>query len=222
MIYIVLILFLLLFLWIEHYSQHFHCDWCTSIYSVDDDEFDFFPMSFLLYLTLLVMINILLIVIATVDNTLLEMKPYPIQADHTLHIWDYIFFYLILLLSAWVSLFSFYRYYTTLISMVYLETASTRKLFKLFSIFAALLVVLYVIQIHVYYWLFPLVIIVFSVFNIYCTYHSSAMLIKQYTAFLEHTTTDLVLELDHAVLKRIIFTKRISLICCGFYSMDLG
>eukprot|EP01083_Nonionella_stella_P287401 978259_1 len=51
---------------------------------------------------------------------------------------------------------------------------------------------------------------------------ASAMLIKQYTAFLEHTTTDLVLELDHAVLKRIIFTKRISLICCGFYSMDLG
>eukprot|EP01083_Nonionella_stella_P165984 553645_1 len=188
-----------------HPSQQFNGFCCVTISSVDGEEFDFFPISFFLYLSLLILTHILILLVCLFNRTL--FKSHPINFMH------YPLIYIMLILSIWVSLFSFYRYYTTLVSIVHLTSVSTRDLFQRFSLYAAVFAVLFVIQIHVLYWLFPLVICMFGAFNLYCTYRANAMLIQQYRRFLEHTSSNALsttFNLYHEfqeMLKSLIFTQ---------------
>eukprot|EP01083_Nonionella_stella_P088013 245038_1 len=226
-------LLVLICLWVLHYLHHFRCHlakrtissprmnslpapshiWCFLLSSVDGEEFDIFPMSFLLYLTLLIIIHILFFLCES--NYIHSFHMHVIMMD-------YVLVCVILIVSIWVSLFSYYRYHTTLMSIT-LQSVSSRELLYKFPVYAVPFGLLFLFQIYVFYWIFPLVVIIFGAFNIYCTYHASAMLIQQYKSFIEQTDSfSVTFNMNNDLLKSIVFTKRISLLCCVLHSMDLA
>eukprot|EP01083_Nonionella_stella_P029874 82097_1 len=256
LIFLAVALLLLFFLWWNHYRRHFrwHCSKCSKtaperfispsndnqqmnfvtnaketisgfmLSPIDGEEFDFFPVSFLLFLTLLILLHIVLITLCILDNE--SFKPSKLSIDE-FRILDYVLMYSMVIVSVWVSLFSFHRYLTTLISTKRISAVPSYKgSVHIFSLYTVIFVALYLIQIHFYYWSFPLVIVLFFVFNIYCSYHASAMLIEQYKRFLEHIDSqlhDVTINMNHNMLnRRIAFTKYVSLACCLLYTMDLS
>eukprot|EP01084_Bolivina_argentea_P319804 554733_1 len=218
---------------------------CCMLLPVDGETFDFFPMSFLLYLSFLTILCILIIIgrllnyyyyknnetaidlllgysIQSLENnsikSMLSMTTIKTGQDR---IMDYILMYGIMISSVWVSLFSFYRYYTTLKATTKLvDKVSTKKILSKFAVYAVIFCILFILQIHVWYLLWYYIVL-FFVFNVYCTYKFAAMLIKQYKVFMNLAMTD-VMRSNEQILKSVKFTKNTSLICCILHSINLS
>ena len=156
---------------------------CCKFLSIDGEDFDFFPKSFLYYVIFVMLLTMLIIVseILSCSDKKTHRLSYDSYALSQLHHmqtaqnFDYVLIYGFMVLCVWQSLFSFYRYYSTLYGTQKLESFSMRKLFQIFRIYAIIFCAVYVITIHVYYYLLPAVIITFASFNCYCLYKFAAM-----------------------------------------------
>ena len=93
---------------------------------------------------------------------------------------DYIIVYMILIISVWDSLFSWYRYYSTLFISVKFYHAPTQRVVKLFIVYGIPYCALFIAQIHFYYWLFPFVVLMHILFNTYCTWKFAQLLLNSY------------------------------------------
>ena len=164
------------------------------IRNVEDEKFDFYPFSFLLYLTLLCIITTLVLykyIHIQNNEGLINDKLYIdiIKRMHyglyhnDLHLIDWIIVYNLILIACWESLFNFYRYFTTKYAAKYCYPPSGTVVFKNFSVYLVIFVVLCVAQIHIIYMVFPLVIGMYLGYNIFCTYSFSAIFISQYHQF---------------------------------------
>eukprot|EP01084_Bolivina_argentea_P011840 22166_1 len=137
-------------------TNHTNMKCCYSIEPLE--EFDFFPMSFLWYITFVIILCLLTIItevlkyfIYSEATRFINVSFIEIRKMNTIHILDYIIIYGILILCLWASLFSFYRYLSTLNSATKLQSLSTKKLFKKFTIYAIIFCIIFIIQIHLYY-----------------------------------------------------------------------
>eukprot|EP01083_Nonionella_stella_P189503 700905_1 len=201
----------------------FRC--CLTFVPVDDEEFDFFPVSFLFYLVFMTALFLMLVIAEILHIThhaKEEWHQYPLftlQRMNAVSIIDYILVYSTMMLFIWVSLFAFYRYYTTFILMQTMQRTSNKPLFIRFSVFAILFCILFILQIHVHYYLWSLVILVFCAFNWYCNYMFSKILITKIRALIDLAGTHS--QADAEMLSGVIFTKNTSLICCALQSINL-
>eukprot|EP01084_Bolivina_argentea_P048280 88972_1 len=161
-----------------------------------DEEFNFFPTSFLFYLQFKILLCILIIIVEILNfsyNTesvidLLfgySIKSYQKNSLTQLHlhhnfktdklygfivILDHILIYGIMISNLWESLFSFFRYYSTVWSTTNNTIISTKKVVKKFVIYYGIIFcILFLMEIHVWWTLFPVVVILHFVFNFYCT-----------------------------------------------------
>lgn len=170
----------------------------------DDEEFDFFPGSFLWYqLFIIVLISLILIKFISISSmyNLSESvsmgmikfhSNYSIfdnssfynnsnNGEYPITFIDWVIIYGIFILNNWESLFAFYRYYSTRQTMTSLELVERKTIFKLFICrYSFTFGLLYTLQIHLYYWLFPLIILLQSTFSIFCTWKTSEILIFQF------------------------------------------
>ena len=132
---------------------------CCGLWPKENEEFDFFPASFLFYIMFLmllciltVVVQILYIVIDDEVNLSNLLFASPVQSHHmhslnelhrirvrtaediyiTVIVLDYILIYGIMLLALWESLFSFYRYYTTMRTLKSLEVPSALTVLPIF------------------------------------------------------------------------------------------
>eukprot|EP01084_Bolivina_argentea_P131355 231868_1 len=211
--------------------------------AIDDEEYDFFPMAFLLYLVSLIIISVIitirLILINFSDNfdfTGLKHRNMNHSQTHSIHISqysgstqliclyiDWILIYGVMFLSLFESLLSFYRYYTTLVTTKYLRLLTTMDILKKFSYFAVLFIIFYILTIHCYFYLFPLVIILYIAFNLFCNLKFSALLISSYSNFISIETIGKhsLNTSNKDILNSVYFMKRASLICTIIQSIYL-
>ena len=154
----------------ETYKSKWSYQCC--IIGIDEETFDFFPVSFVLYLIFLIIMSFLIIYKL---NTIQIIITFP---DH----WsDYVLLYSMLTITVWDSLFSFYRYLTTAFCSHHFELLSMKNVLKYFSLYAIPYFILYLLQIHIYYWLYPLLIFSHFVLNIWSNWMFAKILIESTT-----------------------------------------
>merc|ERR1740123_1844846 len=101
------------------FASHFSPQCC--IIGIDEETFDFFPVSFILYLTFLIILSLIIILKSNIKQHNLDS--------------DYLLLYAMLIISIWDSLFSFYRYSTTAFCAKHFELLSMKKVLKYFSFY---------------------------------------------------------------------------------------
>eukprot|EP01084_Bolivina_argentea_P158846 276692_1 len=220
---VISVVFLLLVLEI-HYNNHFQshlqkccidstCKCCCIVAGVNDKEFTFFPMSFLLYV-----IFIILLCLISISHNIMEYIHYN-QTNMAL-LFNYFLTYAMLITSLWEDLLAFFRYYTTAKTMNTLHTISTKAVFKMFSIYIAIFTSLFIIQIHFYYWIFPIIICLTFGFNLWCNLKFFSIVITKYETCEQEC--EKLKEHHFNVVKILQFLRIISLICCLVHTMSFG
>eukprot|EP01084_Bolivina_argentea_P271716 462417_1 len=158
--------------------------------SANNEEFDFFPIAFFIYLLFLIFICAIIIMKCIIFNTYYDVdsiKDFFIDSynEHFNfnsitnisfnnrielgYVLDWILIYSIMTISIWESLFSFYRYYTTKITSKTLIRPSSIQVFGLFAIYWLTFLIFFVGFIHFNYWLFIIILLLYVIFNIYWT-----------------------------------------------------
>eukprot|EP01084_Bolivina_argentea_P113651 202536_1 len=212
--------------------------WCLR--SIDDQEFDFFPRSFLWYqLFLLCLSSIILYRFLYTDNPhslndmyALVIRPIhtnidllftrsPLLSHHKSPPIDWCIIYGVLILTNWEALFVFYRYYSTTYTAKHFNTINTIRVLKPFTVYAIGFLLLFVAQIHFYYYLFPFIILLMATFTIFCSYKTSHILInqfKQMEQMLENFGSNR--QIQRTMSKSVYFMRNSSMlssICCILY-----
>eukprot|EP01084_Bolivina_argentea_P268539 456143_1 len=222
---------------------------CCKLESVDDEDFNFFPISFLFYMMFILTICLAIImsdIIQSINSNQnrtilwyiiyeytpgwesLQIKYFPINELHSIdvNIWfDYIIIYGIMIASIWQSLFNFYRYYTTFLNTKDFQDIAISSILYKFSGFAIIFAILFMAQIHFYYWLFPLVLGLYFGLNWYCSWKFSSVLISRYKLFIamEGTfQTKLQPDINSQILRSVYLLRKYTLICCIIQSISLG
>eukprot|EP01084_Bolivina_argentea_P031305 57932_1 len=218
-----------------HYAQHFTCGCCVKKRSKrskycciipinDEEEYDFFPVSFLFYLIFMAFLCSLIIVkiflmykswedrlfqlsyIINYDTNILSniyKNKYQFNKLHQLDIpkgnlivymIDLCIIYGTMILSMLESLFLFYKYYSTVKSAQTLCLVQTQTVLKTYSLYAIPFILMFILQISVYYWLFIIVFIYTTTFNFICTLAFSSLLLGRFKLF-EPLDTDIIPQL---------------------------
>jgi len=213
------------------------CPKC-KLFQANDDNFDFFPISFLWYLvyTLVLTLTILCHCFYRYEaygnqprsfsdshpsSSFVHTSTIYVEFDHV----DFLTLYATLILSLWDALFAFYRFYTTYVISTRFEEASAANLVIYFLAYAIPYSVLFIITIHVYYWLFPLLIILHFAYNTYCTWKFSHILITSYamsTGITGINEDGMIAPLHLEMLAGVFFMRRISLICAGLSTCSIS
>jgi len=171
-----------------------------GLQSRDGGHLAFFPLCFLFYTLLLLLLASVILVVDILQLILLHSQWTAFQLFFTspsvsdLHdetsnalstaisVADYILIYGMLVLSLWESLFSFYRHFTTMSTLDALEVPSTFRVLLLFSFYGVLFAALFLCSLHFYHYLSGVVVLTHFLFNLYCTWTFSAALISKYSA----------------------------------------
>eukprot|EP01084_Bolivina_argentea_P110461 197235_1 len=219
----------------NHEAKYGCCCFCSLI-PVDED-FNFFPITFLYYTIYLLLICILIIVYEFINYNETHnsfsidlVYQFSIKSYHkhsifelntdslSIYICDFIIIYGFLILQQWHLLFSFWRYYTTFVSTTQFQITTTRSILLKFSVFIITFSMLFIAQIHIYYYLFPITLILYFSFNWYCTWKFVSTLIKQYGVFIAMDNKHIE---QSNILQSVYFIRRTSLICTILNSLSL-
>eukprot|EP01084_Bolivina_argentea_P027095 50374_1 len=203
--------------------------------ALNGESFNFFPLSFTIYIMFLISLCILIIINEAIQNSVNSSQilyQFSIKSYHensmnsinslnlnnntnlVIYIIDYILLYGVMITLIWQSLFNFFRYYTTLKTATNLEVISTNTVLKLFILYAIPFSVIYLLQIHVYYFIFPFVILLHFSCNLYWTLKFASILINQYRVFEDLDSSIMQKNADQDVLNSVFFMRKTSLICC--------
>eukprot|EP01083_Nonionella_stella_P090607 253107_1 len=155
-----------------HFHQHIRLKWChhlplsgfTCCGIILRAHFDFFPISFLLYMIMVVIASVLVIVKFMNHNSNPSTRLSEICFASGIDLYLYC---LIILLSLWDSLFSFYRYYTTRALAIYLHSIKICSVLKAFSFYIIVFIVLFMLQTRLYYYIFAPILVSHLIINIY-------------------------------------------------------
>mmetsp|Transcript_56027 Transcript_56027/g.93368 ORF Transcript_56027/g.93368 Transcript_56027/m.93368 type:complete len:926 (-) Transcript_56027:42-2819(-) len=210
---------------------------CQSlIVPVDDEEFDFFPVSFVSYLIFLVFVCALILYQAfhspyselvhlrymfndvtrnftgwSAFWSVNSMHHYDTRYQSGNNALDWILMYAVVMLSMWDSLFSFYRYFTTLYSSTKFETLSLSGVVRYYCVYAMPFLALYLCQIHVYYLLFPVLIVAHLSLNCWCNWKFASILIDTTIRYAQNCTI-VKYDIHNEMLRSIYFMRRTSLL----------
>eukprot|EP01084_Bolivina_argentea_P145816 255487_1 len=163
----------------EALTFRFH--WCCTTNA--DEEFDFFPLSFLLYMIYILILSCLILFKYICEETTAFNSYY--HNDTSYHIYniyitkltfnhifhtssinlssyiDWIIYILIIFAMIWESLFGYYRYYTTISSAKFCSSLTFMDVFKHFVAYSIVYTILFIIQTQIYYFLFPFIILIY-------------------------------------------------------------
>eukprot|EP01084_Bolivina_argentea_P238807 401243_1 len=201
-----------IFIFIVHYINHFQCKCCSnsSNNQPTDTKFNFFPMSFLLYVSFNLLLSIFIVIVTFPNNIYTDQLN--ILPHQILDISIFIFMYGIMILSIWLDFFAYYRYYTTFKTTKHLMTASTISVLKNYTIYVLIFCSLFIIQLHFYHLLFAAIITLHVICNLYCNYQFTSILIKQYHFFEENSETQSEIDMERRILNKLYFIRKLSLI----------
>eukprot|EP01084_Bolivina_argentea_P138408 243669_1 len=221
-------------------AKSYRCMFTSS----SDQEFDFFPITFVFYLSFLIIVCIIIVIRCIILNTYIELHmPYAIptmdlsfpsnNTIHMTHITDWILVYCIPIISLWESLFSFYRFYLTYSTSKSLTAQPTMlRVFLIFSMYMITYSAFYVAFIHYNYWFFPFIILIHFSFNTFCTFQFAAILIKSCQSFISMETSQQNININQQILYSVYFMRKTSFFCtviqslylsifCIFYSINI-
>ena len=177
-------------------KQFCRFNWCCGIRN--DEQFDFFPIAFLLYMIFMFIICAIITFKYIYDEeiTIYEynhhdetyMSSLPLISPDITHrsryqlssYLDWIIYCFILISILWEALFSFYRYHTTIISARYFYAAGWFDVMKHFFAYSCILLILFICQTQFYYWSFPLVFLFYFILRIYWIHRVAFVLILSY------------------------------------------
>eukprot|EP01083_Nonionella_stella_P189100 698588_1 len=230
--------------------MHVRRQCCYVWKGVDDQIFDFFPVSFLFYILLLIFLCILICIIEILTylqsdseetltdllfalsiksnhaHSLFELHKIHLLEDEAPAIYVLNLFLIcgIMLVSCWESLFSFYRYYTTY-QAIKTRPISSCRVIKRFLFYGIIYCTVFVVEIVVYYYTFLLVVLLHLCFNVYCTWKFAGFLIEEYKRFIsvEEVQNDVISgQKNQQILHSVIFMKWTSMLCCVLQSISLS
>ena len=163
-----------------HTTIQNNCHCCLE--GVDDDTFDFFPISYLLYNIYIIMLSILILckylLLSTDEMSLFNTNH---RHNHNYNeIIDWIIVYSLILLSIWESLFNFYRFYSTYYASKKVQILASYKIMIKFTIFWIPFLCIFLLQIHLFYYLYPIIILCYFIFNVLNVWLFGHILIVQY------------------------------------------
>eukprot|EP00485_Elphidium_margaritaceum_P002836 CAMPEP_0202699550 /NCGR_PEP_ID=MMETSP1385-20130828/12784_1 /ASSEMBLY_ACC=CAM_ASM_000861 /TAXON_ID=933848 /ORGANISM="Elphidium margaritaceum" /LENGTH=749 /DNA_ID=CAMNT_0049356525 /DNA_START=136 /DNA_END=2385 /DNA_ORIENTATION=- len=198
---------------------------CCVLDSVDGEEFDFYPIAFLVYIGWMAVLSILVICAEVWQDSTFEFEfkldpgHHSMDDSHAIgvneHFIDYVLIYGVMVSSLAESFFSYYRFYTTMMVSRLLVNISTTAVCKRFSLYMALFCVLYVCAMHLFYFVFPLILVLFIVFNVFCVVKFSLDLLQRLRPLVDTQDSTVVLSGPNEDLYRsVLFMRNISLICC--------
>eukprot|EP01084_Bolivina_argentea_P070643 128459_1 len=179
-----------------------HC----KLISIDDQEFDFLPISFCGYTIFIILLYIFLIVNIIIINS-----------NHTMYATcNNVIYFGVMILCIWESVFAWYRYYTTKISAAkFNKSISIEKLISKFLLYAFVFILLCIANLYIFDYIYPILILLHASSNIYCNHKSTSILIKRYRTFLkvnESFGNTFNKHYDESILKAIFLMRKVSLI----------
>eukprot|EP01084_Bolivina_argentea_P275795 470440_1 len=193
----------------------------NCIIPVDEENFDFFPVSFVSYILFIIIItSLILYKLYTTNNNepfrhnihKFNASNISLMAHNKYDIIDWILTYSMIILSIWDSLFSFYRYYTTMYCAVNFSLVSIKTTIKYFSVYAIPYFIIYILQIHIYYYLYPILILSHGIMNFWSTWMFSKILID---STMQYYKTEKMIENAHDdMLKSVYFMRNTSIVWC--------
>eukprot|EP00485_Elphidium_margaritaceum_P002614 CAMPEP_0202696394 /NCGR_PEP_ID=MMETSP1385-20130828/9684_1 /ASSEMBLY_ACC=CAM_ASM_000861 /TAXON_ID=933848 /ORGANISM="Elphidium margaritaceum" /LENGTH=477 /DNA_ID=CAMNT_0049352553 /DNA_START=189 /DNA_END=1622 /DNA_ORIENTATION=- len=197
---------------------------CCSLYFVDGETLNFFPLSFLFYMIchiLLCCAMVVRILPAPFDYVSPKLSDAHSFVSHgSLHasdMFDRVLTYIVMVLTIWHCSFSFYQYSTTVLS------SSSCVILLNFSVYAALFSLLFFIDVEFYFWLFPVVLAMHCVLDGYCTLKFSSVVIEQFKCFLENENNISPQYYENVdMLRTIYLVRRVSLMSCVLETISLG
>lgn len=164
---------------------------CRCCLAGVDNNFDFFPVAFLLYNIYVIFVTILIVckyLYDDNDNNKESMFGHTgniLVANTNNHNYNklinWIIVYSLIILSIWECLFNFYRFYSTYFASRKIIILNPQQIIFKFTLFFAIpFFAIFVIQIHYYYYLYPIIIFVYFFFNIINVWLFGHILIVQY------------------------------------------
>eukprot|EP01084_Bolivina_argentea_P275355 469575_1 len=216
---------------------------CFRMQAINDQQFDFFPISFLIYVvfmlflcTLIILSEILIYTNEHTNESIYDLLfTYTFQSYHitkhplfqlhniniynksiTIIILNLFLICSVLILATWESLFSWYRYYTTMIITKSFRKIPNKFVIKQFLYYAIPFTLIFIANITLSFYIFICTISLHLTFNIYCSLKFAACLIQK---------VQFLMTMDHdqkEILQSVYFMKRISIICSIVHSIYLS
>eukprot|EP01084_Bolivina_argentea_P283552 485665_1 len=184
---------------------------CRSCMVGIEDNFDFFPMSFLLYILFIIILSIIILFKYIISNNIIS---YNISTNNHnyISIIDWLIVHSLIFLSIWESLFNFHRFYTTYFASKKMTLLSSKEIIFKFSIFVIPYVALFLLQIHLWYYFNIFVILLYLIFNVINVWLFGHILIVQYRFVMG--TEKYLTNIHDDMLESVYLMRKISLISC--------
>eukprot|EP01083_Nonionella_stella_P249170 861883_1 len=227
-----------------HLVQHFKCrsyptskqsesgGCChTKHYPQRRQNVSFFPVSFALYMALILILTSLTILKYTLDETrIVYISFHPllqftnkfshihwraftsVQMSISYRYIDYAIYALMIVAMIWESFFYFYRYYTTKITTFYLHSPTLIEVLKPFSFYCTIIVSLFVLQTQLYYYLFPVVIVSFAIGKLYWISQTTRIVIQS-AELLAEKKGNKRQAWQSTLIENVLFMRDVSVIC---------